>query len=135
MTASARGSRLLPRQSRFTGRAGMLAVVVCVVALSLAYPVREYLAQRQQIGRLAAGRQSLSNQVRTLQTEQRKLADPTYVEQQAEDRLGMCLPGKKCYVVVGGSSSGGPRQLAAAATPWYSKLWQSVAEADGTSPR
>lgn len=134
MTANAPGSRFLPRQSRFTGRAALLAVVVCMVALSLAYPVREYLAQRRQIGQLVAAGRSLSTQVRTLQARQRELDTPTYVEHQAEERLGMCLPGNTCYVVVGASTpSGGSRQPAAATTPWYSRLWRSVVKADGTS--
>ena len=37
-----------------TGRAAMLALVVCMLAISLAYPLREYLAQRSDIGQLRA---------------------------------------------------------------------------------
>ena len=37
---------------RFTSRAAVLAVVMCAVALSLAYPIREYIAQRRQIDQL-----------------------------------------------------------------------------------
>ena len=33
------------RSTRLTGRAAVLAVVICAIALSLAYPVREYIAQ------------------------------------------------------------------------------------------
>ena len=40
------------RPTRLTGRAALLAVVICAIALSLAYPVREYIAQRQQIDQL-----------------------------------------------------------------------------------
>ena len=36
-----------PRTTRLTSRAAVLAVVVCAIALSLAYPVREYIAQRR----------------------------------------------------------------------------------------
>ena len=35
-----------PRTTRLTGRAAVLAVVICAIALSLAYPVREYVTQR-----------------------------------------------------------------------------------------
>jgi len=42
------------RPTRLTGRAALLAVVICAIALSLAYPVREYIAQRQQIDQLLA---------------------------------------------------------------------------------
>ena len=37
-----------------TGRAAMLALVVCLLAISLAYPLREYLSQRSDIGHLRA---------------------------------------------------------------------------------
>ena len=33
-------------RSNLTGRAAMLAVVVCMLAISLAYPLREELAHR-----------------------------------------------------------------------------------------
>jgi len=33
-------------RAKFTSRAAVLAVVLCAIALSLAYPVREYIAQR-----------------------------------------------------------------------------------------
>jgi len=47
---------------RLTSRAAVLAVVVCAIALSLAYPVREYIAQRRQIDQLQAERQVLTGQ-------------------------------------------------------------------------
>jgi len=43
-----------PRATRLTGRAAVLAVVICAIALSLAYPVREYVNQRRQIDALVA---------------------------------------------------------------------------------
>ena len=49
-----------PQRARFTSRAAVLAVVVCAIALSLAYPVREYIAQRRQIDQLVAQSQATS---------------------------------------------------------------------------
>jgi hypothetical protein len=46
------------RRSNLTGRAAVLALVVCLLAISLAYPLREYLAQRGDIA--ATGRRSPS---------------------------------------------------------------------------
>ena len=40
-----------PRKTNLTGRAAMLALVVCLLAISLAYPLREYLSQRGEISR------------------------------------------------------------------------------------
>ncbi len=119
------------RSTKLTGRAALLAVVICAIALSLAYPVREYIAQRQQIDQLLAQQQTLSAQVQALQQQDVKLNQTWYIEQQAEDQLHMCFPGQQCYEVV----SGQPAKAAAArpqavANPWYAKLWHSVQQAD-----
>ncbi|HLI40011.1 MAG TPA: septum formation initiator family protein [Streptosporangiaceae bacterium] len=123
------GRRPAPRPARLTGRAAVLAVVICAIVLSLAYPVREYIAQRNQISQLLAQRQAISAQVNSLRAEQQRLSDPAYIEQQARDQLHMCMPDEKCYVVVGDAQAAGRRRPAPAATPWYSKLWRSVKQA------
>ena len=74
-------------RARFTSRAAVLAVVLCAIALSLAYPVREYIAQRRQIDQLQAERQLLTTQLRQLELQQGRLNDPTYIEQLARDKL------------------------------------------------
>src|SRR6202046_1862856 len=95
------GPRLRP--TKLTGRAALLAVVMCAIALSLAYPVREYIGQRRQIDQLLATQQSLSQQVKNLQAEHNRFSDPSYIEQQARDQLHYCFPTEKCYVIVGNS--------------------------------
>ena len=121
---------------RFTSRAAVLAVVLCAIALSLAYPVREYIGQRRQIDQLTAQRATAEAAVRRLQAEDKKLTSPAYVEQQARDRLHMCMPGQTCYVVIPGKKP--PVAVAPApapVTPWYEKLWGSVRAANqATSP-
>jgi cell division protein FtsB len=121
----------LPDRSRLTTRAAMLAVVLCAIALSLAYPVREYIAQRRQIDQLEVQRQAIAAELGMLQEQQRELSSNAYVEQQAESKLHMCLPRQTCYVVV---SPQPPRAKAAAARapglPWYERLWGSVQQAD-----
>jgi cell division protein FtsB len=120
-------------RARFTSRAAVLAVVICAVALSLAYPVREYIAQTRQIDQLAAQREMMLGQLRTLEQQQRRLNDPAYVEQLARDRLHFCMSGQTCYVIIGGSGSGSAA-AAAAGTPWYDRLWHSVQQADRAGP-
>src|SRR6201993_4491975 len=93
-----------PRPTRLTSRAAVLAVVICAIALSLAYPIREYLAQRQQIGQLVGQQQAMLTQVKNLQAEQAKLSDRSYIEQLARQELDMCFPGTQCYVVEGSQS-------------------------------
>jgi cell division protein FtsL len=118
---------------RFTSRAAVLAVVICAIALSLAYPVREYIAQRRQIDQLQAERQMLDGQLQALQHQQQRLTDPAYVEQLARNELHMCLRGETCYIVIGGQTA--HSGAAATLTPWYERLWQSVQEANRGSQR
>jgi cell division protein FtsB len=119
------------RSTRLTGRAALLAVVICAIALSLAYPVREYIAQRQQIDQLLATQQTEAAQVKALSEENTKLSQKWFIEQQAEDQLHMCFPQQQCYVVVPGQPAQHPAaKPQAPADPWYAKLWQSVQKAD-----
>jgi cell division protein FtsB len=123
------------RSTKLTGRAALLAVVVCAIALSLAYPVREYIAQRQQIDQLLAQQLALSDQVKALSEQNVQLSQTWYVEEEARDELHMCFPQETCYQVISGQTtkpaSATPQ---AAADPWYAKLWESVQKADATDP-
>jgi cell division protein FtsL len=122
-----------PRSTRFTGRAAVLAVVICAIVLSLAYPVREYMTQRSQIESLVAQQQTMLAQVRNLQAQQARLADPTYIEQLARQELDMCFPGTRCYIVEGSLPSVSLAQAAERGpAPWYDKLWRSVQQADAS---
>ncbi|HEU5420101.1 MAG TPA: septum formation initiator family protein [Streptosporangiaceae bacterium] len=116
---------------RFTSRAAVLVVVVCAIALSLAYPVREYLAQLRQIDQLKAQQSQITAQLRQLREQRRELASPAYVEQQARDRLHMCMPAETCYVIISGTKrSARAPHGPVAVTPWYGRLWSSVQQAD-----
>jgi len=123
-----------PRTTRLTGRAAVLAVVICAIALSLAYPVREYITQRKQIDALVAQQQVMLNQVKGLQRQQARLNDPDYIEKVARQQLDMCFPRTTCYIVTGGQTQAGPAARAAKAgpAPWYDKLWKSVQQADAS---
>jgi cell division protein FtsL len=126
-----------PRTTRLTGRAAVLAVVICAIALSLAYPVREYVNQRRQIDALVAQQQSMLAQVKSLQAQQARLSSPAYIEQLARQELNMCFPGTRCYIVEGGQRQSGTTVRAAkpGPAPWYDKLWHSVQQADGSAAR
>ena len=124
------------RPTRLTGRAALLAVVICAITLSLAYPVREYIAQRQQIDQLLALQQANAAQVQALEEQDGKLTQTWYVEQQAEDELHMCFPNEQCYEVVSGRSAQATKAKQQIATnPWYATLWQSVQRADAEPSR
>jgi cell division protein FtsB len=123
-----------PRTTRLTGRAAVLAVVICAIALSLAYPVREYVTQRKQIDALVGQQQVMLNQVKSLEQEQARLNNPAYIEQLARQELDMCFPRTTCYIVTGGQRRASTARAAKAGpAPWYDKLWQSVQQADATT--
>src|SRR6516162_5396450 len=125
-----------PRTTRLTSRAAVLAVVICAIALSLAYPVRSYLAQRQQIDQLVAQQHTMLDQVKNLEAEQAKLSERSYIEQLARQELDMCFPGTQCYVVEGSQPLiNGTRDQQSGPAPWYAKLWRSVEQADASPAR
>jgi cell division protein FtsL len=114
----------------------VLAVVLCAIALSLAYPVREYIAQRRQISQLETQRQAIAAKLGRLEQQQQELSSNAYVEQQAESRLHMCLPSQTCYVIINRQPPHAKAAAApAASTPWYERLWTSVQQADKASSR
>jgi cell division protein FtsB len=115
---------------KLTSRAAVLAVVICAVTLSLAYPVREYLAERRQIDQLESESAQLASRLQSLRAEARALTSPVYIEQQARDQLHMCFPSQNCYVVISPSREPGAVNHGRAATPWYQLLWASVKAAD-----
>lgn len=128
--ADASGAAQPPGRPHFTGRAAVLAIVLCGIALSLAYPVREYISQRRQIDQLLAQSTQIQLQRQRLESERRLLHSPVYIAQQARDRLHMCLPTQMCYEIIGKPAK--PKGIAArvAQAPWYARLWSSVEQAN-----
>ncbi|MFC4058441.1 septum formation initiator family protein [Planomonospora corallina] len=121
------------KRPQLTGRAAVLAVVVCAIAMSLAYPVREYIAQRRNIAQLEQEKARELAAIKALEDRRRQLQDPGYIKRQARERLFYCEPGQKCYVVMddrpgGGAETAAPKK--AAVPPWYQTLWESVEAAD-----
>jgi cell division protein FtsL len=109
----------------------VLAVVLCAIALSLAYPIREYIAQRRQIDQLLTQHAALLVRLKRLEARSNALNTPGYIEQQARDQLHMCFPSQRCYEVVGTGRKKVARQhTVVVASPWYKRLWQSVEQAD-----
>ncbi|MFG2038282.1 septum formation initiator family protein [Dactylosporangium sp. NPDC048998] len=124
-----------PQPSRFTSRAVLLSIVLLVLLLAYAYPVRVYLAQQAEIQSLEESQQRQSVKVAEMEARAKKWDDPEYVISQARQRLHMVLPGEKPYVVVdpANSQETDPADLPGAPKPprpWYGKLWSSVEAAD-----
>ncbi|GGK69265.1 septation ring formation regulator EzrA [Sphaerisporangium melleum] len=132
----------MKKRPQLTGRAAILAVVVCAIAMSLAYPVREYVAQRRQIAQLERQQAQALQDLRALEERSRRLDDPAYIRQLLRGRLHYCGDGREtCYVLLDQAqkarqpAAGASRQQAGRA-PWYQTLWESVEAADrGTGER
>ena len=126
------------RGPRFTGRAVLLAATVLLLALTLAGPLRQYVAGRQQLAELAAEQTALSQRAADLQAQLDQRADPAFIEQQARERLTLVPPGSR-LVIVGDAGDPGDQATAPAGEPepddaplpWYEALLGSVAAADG----
>ncbi|WP_067182768.1 FtsB family cell division protein [Microtetraspora niveoalba] len=123
----------MAKRPQLTGRAAILAVVVCAIAMSLAYPFREYIAQRRQIAELEQEQARALQHLRNLEDQRRKLEDPEYIKQLAKKRLHYCEPGAKCYVLLDGKEGTTPAKAErkqAGVAPWYETIWKSVQAAD-----
>lgn len=125
-----------PRRVSLTGRAAVLALVLGVLAVSYAYPLRAWYDQSRERAELRSEAERLEAEVDELETQLRLWDDPAYVEAQARDRLGYVLPGEVGYVVV--DDTGEPEtELGPDGLPvlvegeWYSRLWTSIEAADG----
>ncbi len=118
----------------------MLGLAVCIVVLTLAYPTREYLAQRSQIAQLTEQEQAQRSRVASLERQRERWEDPAYVKAQARQRLQYVMPGEVGYVVIDANKVPGTAQGkrpatvspagSAAKAPWYSRLWGTVPAAD-----
>lgn len=127
------------RRSRahLTGRAAILAVVVCAIVLTLAVPLREYLAQRQRMSSLNAENQHLRQHIAAMKRRERRLDDPDYIKRLARERLHYAMPGERNYIIIDGPEGGKGRNEGVrgdeSQQPWFVNLWESVDKADGGS--
>lgn len=122
-------------------RAAILAVVVCVLTLTIAGPVRTYFGQRTEMKQLKATEEQLRAQIADLEQQKAKLADPVFIAAQARERLGFVMPGEIPYQVQlppGAVVPGAPDEEPTAVNrdqPWYTALWHTIADAPhGVSP-
>ncbi len=121
-------------------RAAILAVVVCVLTLTIAGPVHTYFAQRTEMTQLSATEAALRRQIGELEQRKGQLADPAYIAAQARERLGFVKPGDIPFQVQlppgavvtpqPGAEVGGPAKN----EPWYTSLWHTIADAPHLPP-
>ena len=110
----------------------MLALVVCLLAISLAYPLREYLSQRGDIADYRATVATQEKRVAELQRQHERWRDQAYVQAQARERLHYVMPGETSYVVIESDDAPASDGVVEAVPsevqrkPWFTDLWHSV---------
>jgi cell division protein FtsB len=112
-----------------TRRAAVLALVICALALTVSVPLRNYVAQRQELAAVTKQQQALAADVDELTKQRARLSDPAEVEAQARTRLGYVTPGEVPYVVqlpTGPDADGAGADDAG--EPWYRHLWRETLE-------
>jgi cell division protein FtsB len=136
-TARSATAATVRRRPLFTGRGMLLGALILLLALTLAGPVRQYVAGRAELVRLAAEGRELDQRAADLQRELERQGDPAYAERQARERLTYVLPGDRLVIVADGRTVDGDADAQPTAgtsedpVPWYEGLLESVATADG----
>ncbi|MFG2791325.1 septum formation initiator family protein [Streptomyces sp. NPDC048419] len=121
------------RRSRLTGRAALLALVVCSLVVALAYPIRQYVSQRSEISDLQRQKQQARERVEQLRDLKARWQDDSYAEQQIRQRLHYVMPGETGYVVIDPNAAKQSRsELGAADRPWYTNVWDDVDKSDAS---
>ncbi|MFG2560517.1 septum formation initiator family protein [Streptomyces sp. NPDC048496] len=124
-------NRRQARRSRLTGRAAFLALVVCSLVVALAYPMRQYVSQRDDIADQERLAQEAEKHTEELRDEKARLQDEAYIRRLAREHLHYVRPGETSYTVTDPDAakerSGGAKE---ADRPWHSNLWDGVDSAD-----
>lgn len=109
-----------------TRRAAVLALVVCALALTVVVPLRNYVAQRQELATVSEQQQSLAADVASLTEQKAQLSDPAEIEALARSRFGYAMPGEVPYVVQFPQTPAPQESAAGSGAPWYRSLWREV---------
>ena len=130
--AAPAGSRFA--SSKVARQIAVLGLVLSVIALSLAYPLRNYLGQRADLAAAVSRQHDLEQRIVELKIQQSALADPDYITAEAKRRLQYVRPGDTVYVVqapeLPPAESAGDTS-AESGGPWYSTLWDTLSNDSG----
>ncbi|MFE3142186.1 FtsB family cell division protein [Streptomyces scopuliridis] len=124
-------NRRQDRRSRLTGRAAFLALVVCTLVVALAYPMRQYVSQRNEIADQERLAREAKQRVEELRDEKARLQDDAYIQRLAREHLHYVMPGETGYTVIDPDVSERRREeRGATGRPWYSNVLDGVDNAD-----
>lgn len=124
------GRSLLP-QSALARQVAILGLVLCAVALSVAFPMRNYLEQRADLAAAVSSQQDLEQQRADLQARKDALLDNDYVAAEARRRLQFVTPGDVVFVVHApplAAADDGSAVAPVRTGPWYGGLWDTLTE-------
>ena len=126
-------TRRQARRSRLTGRAALLALVLCSLIVALAYPMRQYVSQRADIADLEREKQQAAERVEQLRDLKARWQDDAYAEQQIRQRLHYVMPGETGYIVIDPDAAKQSRaDRGSSDRPWYSNVWDGIDKADAS---
>jgi cell division protein FtsB len=124
-------SRRHDRRSRLTGRAAFLALVVCTLVVALAYPMRQYVSQRNEIADQERLAREAKQRVEELRDEKARLQDDAYIKRLAREHLHYLMPGETGYTVIEPDVTEQRREESETTDrPWYSNVMEGVDKAD-----
>lgn len=98
--------------------------------LTLAVPVRTYIAQRNEFQQLEQSNAELQRQMAEYKSRIAMQGDPNYIEVQARQRLQMVPEGEKPIVIINPTreqrEAEQEQERQRKATPWYENLMNAV---------
>lgn len=122
----------IPARS-FSGRLLALAVVLVAVIVMLAPSVSRFVQQEAELDALRADISAQQQDQAAYQSELARWEDPSFVRQQARERIFLVMPGETRYLVKGGGgieeSTGEGSPADPADLPWADSLWTSITRA------
>ena len=119
-----------------TGRAAVLAVVLIIIALTLAVPVRNWFAQRAEIASLEADLEATQANVAELLIQKERWEDPAFIAAEARRRLHFVLPGETGYVTIGAETvvtEDGSLGVGEQSGTWFERIHAALVEIDGAT--
>lgn len=116
-------------------RAAILVVVLAMVVMSLAVPLRSWLRQGDENAALSADVAAREQRIAELEDEVARWQDNAYVEKQARERLHWVYPGETSYIVMGKQGEEQQELLPPTGTSgsWYERLWKTYEESAETT--
>ncbi|MFD5032406.1 septum formation initiator family protein [Streptomyces sp. NPDC058220] len=124
-------NRRQDRRSRLTGRAAFLALILCTLVVALAYPMRQYVSQRNEIADQQRLTREAKQRVEELRDEKARLQDDAYIQRLAREHLHYQLPGETGYTMIDPEAVKQEREeQGTAGRPWYSNVLDGVDNAD-----